>query len=254
MTNDADASELTHACPPRRARRSNRALLAIALIGLQWLCQPAAAIELSSLEWPPYSGAELPGQGTLPQRLRQALRSQNESLLIRFQPWNRAIKSASDNPYVVGYFPEYRAENLPCLYSDSIGTSRLGLAHRSDLPLSWQQLDELARYRIGVVGGYRNSPEFDALVAAGKLRVEEAASDELNLLKLLYGRLDLVVIDEQVMAYWLEHDPLLHNATGRLAFAAQLLGELSLHVCFAPDEAGEQARLQLNRGLQQTQH
>lgn len=250
MTLDADVSELTHAYPPRRARPP-RALLAGILTALASLCNPVAAIELSSLEWPPYSGAELPGQGALPQLLRQALSSQNESLLIRFQPWNRAIKSASEDPFVVGYFPEYKAENLPCLYSDSIGTSRLGLAHRSDLTFSWQQLDELARYRIGVVNGYRNSPEFDALVATGKLKVEAAVSDELNLLKLLYGRLDLVVIDEQVMQYWLQQEPLLRNDAARLTFAPQLLGELSMHVCFAPGDAGEQARQLLNRGLHQ---
>lgn len=237
--------------PPRRAIRRHKALLAVALTALQWFCNPAAAIELSSLEWPPYSGAELPGQGALPQLLRQALGSQSEALLIRFQPWNRAVKSASDDPFVVGYFPEYKAADLPCLYSDSIGTSRLGLAHRSDMTLKWEQLEELARYRIGVVSGYRNSPEFDALVAAGKLKVEAAVSDELNLLKLLYGRLDLVVIDEQVMQYWLQQEPSLRNHATRLTFAPQLLGELSLHVCFAPGDTGEQARQLLNRGLHQ---
>lgn len=227
------------------------AKLRASLLSLPLLCTPAGAMELSSLEWPPYSGAELPEQGTLSHLLHQALATQNEPLLIHFQPWSRAIRSATTEPEIVGYFPRYFANDNLCLYSDSIGTSRVGLAVRSDISVRWDKLEDLAQYRIGVVRGYRNAPEFDALVAEGTLKVKEAASDELNLLKLVYGRLDAAVIDEQVMHYWMAHDPQLRQSADKLAFAPQLLAEPTMHVYFTPGEAGEQARLQLNRGLQQ---
>ncbi|GGE47139.1 ABC transporter [Halopseudomonas oceani] len=255
MTSDADVSEFTQAYAPHRSRSRHRALFGVALIALHSLfCNPLAAIELSSLEWPPYSGADLPGQGSLSELLRRALASQDTPLLIHFQPWSRAIRSATTEPDIVGYFPRYFADDQLCLYSDSIGTSRVGLATRSDLSVSWDQLEDLRTYRIGVVRGYRNVPEFDALVADGTLKVKEAANDQLNLLKLVYGRLDLAVIDEQVMQHWLSHEPLLRQNADKLTFAKQLLGEPTMHVCFIPGEAGEQARLLLNQGLQQIQH
>lgn len=228
-----------------------RILLSATVLSLPLLCTPVAAMELSSLEWPPYTGANLTGEGSLSQLLRQALATRDEPLVIHFQPWSRAIRSATTEPEIVGYFPRYYANDDRCLYSDSIGTSRVGLAIRTDVSVDWDKLEDLSKYRIGVVRGYRNAPEFDALVAKGTLQVKDATSDELNLLKLVYGRLDAAVIDEQVMQYWLTHDPQLRENADQLAFAPQLLGEHSMHVCFTPGAAGEQARARLNRGLQQ---
>ena len=80
-------------------------------------------------------------------------------------------------------------------------------------------IGSLAPYRIGVVSGYRNTPAFDQSVAHGVLQVEESNSDQLNLLKLLYGRLDLVVIDQAVMQYWLETSEELSGSAKQLAFS-----------------------------------
>ncbi|UJJ30209.1 substrate-binding periplasmic protein [Halopseudomonas maritima] len=221
------------------------------LLGLCLCASPISAFELNTLEWPPYTSEALPAQGQVPSLLRGALAQQNIPLKIRFLPWNRAIKTAISEPETLGYFPEYRAPDLPCEYSDSLGTSRLGLAHRSSEPLNWQQLSDLARYRIGVVSGYRNTPAFDQAVADGALQVEEATSDQLNLLKLLYGRLDLVVIDQAVMQYWLDTSEELSSSAEQLAFAPRLLGELTLHVCFVAGPDAEQARRQLNQALRE---
>ena len=219
-----------------------------------WLCaSPVNAFELNSLEWPPYTGAALPEQGQLSSLLRDALAQQDVPLKIRFLPWNRAVKTALTSPETLGYFPEYQAPDLPCVYSDSLGTSRLGLAHRSGEPLDWQQLTDLAPYRIGVVSGYRNTPAFDQSVAHGVLQVEESNSDRINLLKLLYGRLDLVVIDQAVMQYWLQTSEELGRSAKQLAFSPRLLGELSLHVCFVAGPDAEQARRQLNHALRSFQ-
>lgn len=134
-------------------------------------------------------------------------------------PWNRAVKTAITSPATLGYFPQYQTVDQTCVYSDSLGTSRLGLAHRSSESLDWQQLTDLAPYRIGVVSGYRNTPAFDQSVAHGVLQVEESNSDRINLLKLLYGRLDLVAIDQAVMQYWLQTSEELGHSAEQLAFS-----------------------------------
>ena len=72
---------------------------------------------------------------------------------------------------------------------------------------------------IGVVSGYRNTTAFDQSVAHGVLQVEESNSDRINLLKLLYGRLDLVAIDQAVMQYWLQTSEELGHSAEQLAFS-----------------------------------
>ena len=83
------------------------------------------------------------------------------------------------------------------------------------------------------------------------MQVEQATSDQLNLLKLLHGRVDLVVIDQAVMQYWLEASEELGDSAEQLAFAPRLLGELTLHVCFVEGPDAEQARRQLNQALRE---
>ena len=119
--------------------------------------------------------------------------------------------------------------------------------------LSWNSIDDLADYKIGVVSGYNNSPEFDQKVSEGKLQVEKAASDRLNLLKLLYRRIDFAVIDSEVMAYWLENDPELRQSPTALTYHPMPLAELTLHVCFVSGPEANHAREVLNRGLKTLQ-
>jgi len=230
-----------------------RQLLTLCALNLWLSTLPASAIELNTLEWPPYTSAGLPGQGVNIELIRQALMSQGQPLKVNFMPWNRAIKSAQTLSAQTGYFPVYRSQGASCNYSESLGTSLLVMAQRQDSVLSWNSIDDLADYKIGVVSGYNNSPEFDQKVSEGKLQVEKAASDRLNLLKLLYRRIDFAVIDSEVMAHWLENDPELRQSPTALTYHPMPLAELTLHVCFVSGPEANHAREVLNRGLKTLQ-
>ncbi|AQZ94399.1 hypothetical protein ACFSB1_16855 [Halopseudomonas phragmitis] len=206
-------------------------------------------LNLTSLNWPPYSAESLPGQGSITSRIRQALANYDLDLAVRFLPWNRAVKQATEDPHYLGYYPEYLSPNSDCLYSKALGTSSLGLAYHSDQALHWETLEDLSPYRIGVVSGYHQTPAFDQQVAAGLLQVEEGVNDQINLLKLLYRRVDLVVVDREVMRHWQNQLPSLRRARDQLQFHPRLLGELSLHVCFNNTQAGRAARDKLDRQL-----
>ena len=77
--------------------------------------------------------------------------------------------------------------------SNSFAEGPLVFCKKKGADVSYKTLQDLKPYRIGVVRGYVNTPEFDA---ADYLRKDIANSDELNLRKLLKGRVDLVVIDK----------------------------------------------------------
>lgn len=226
--------------------------LTMIILLLLGCCSTAAAqtaYRLTSLDWPPYTGAELEHQGSITQTLRDALTADELELDVRFLPWNRAVKMVRDGDDYIGYFPEYISRKTNCLYSRPLDISPLGLAYRSDTELTWSELRDLAGYRIGVVDGYLNTPEFDHLAETGILSVEKTLSDRQNLLKLLYRRIDLAVIDRRVMEYWMQTSAELEAGRGELLFHDQLLAQNSLHVCFSNSPAGRAALQHLERLL-----
>jgi len=207
-------------------------------------------IRLSSLEWPPYSGANLPGQGATIAVVRAALAAVGYSLEVTFYPWSRAVHVAEDpSSGFAGYFPEYHSEAvaLSFRYSDPIGFGPLGFAQPTGAAITWKRLADLDRYVIGTVKDYVNTSEFDALVAGGILNVSEALNDTSNLMKVAYHRIDMAVIDENVLNYLVSHDSDLRMVADDLEFNSTLLENKSLYVCF--NGANDHLTKVLNEGL-----
>ncbi|HWP94617.1 MAG TPA: ABC transporter substrate-binding protein [Gammaproteobacteria bacterium] len=212
-----------------------------------------ATVRLASLEWPPYTGAQLPEQGTSSAVVRAAFAAAGYRVEIDFFPWSRAVLMArSPDSGYDGYFPEYYAAHLErdFFFSKPIGEGPLGFAHLVNRPLEWNSLDDLAGTRIGVVQDYVNTEEFDRRVAEGRLTVEAVTSDRLNVRKLLRGRLPVIVIDRNVLEYWLRHDEFSRAGAGQIAFNDRLLAVKKLYVCFTRTPRGQQLLQAFNAALE----
>ncbi|MCJ8170521.1 substrate-binding periplasmic protein [Atopomonas sediminilitoris] len=197
--------------------------------------------QLNSLDWPPYTGAKLAEQGSSAKAVKEIYASAGHNVSIKILPWQRAVDTAKSDPNIVGYFPEYHDTSLDCVFSDPIGTGPLGFAQNSSKPIAWQSLDDLKGLRIGVVAGYVNTTEFDQRVSTGQLSADATQSDEQNLIKLANGRLDLAVIDRNVMAYLIDNSPKLASLKDKLQFNDTLLEDKTLHICFTQDASGQAA-------------
>ncbi len=209
-------------------------------------------VRLTSLEWPPYAGETLPDGGTQVALVRQAFAAVGVQLEVQFLPFRRAVQLARTDPTLAGYFPEYADVDDDFEVSTSLGASPLGLAYRSDRPITWSRVPDLRAFQpIGVVAGYLNEPELDQLAARRELRVEAALDDLSNLRRLIHGRVQIVVIDRAVMRWLVTNTPDLSRAGGSLQFHPRLLAERTLHVAFRRLPHGDAARLRLEQGLQQ---
>ncbi|MFV3128293.1 substrate-binding periplasmic protein [Niveispirillum sp. KHB5.9] len=211
-----------------------------------------ASIRLTSLEWPPFSGAALTNQGLSTAIIARTLATAGMALDVDFLPWQRAVHTGLRDAAYAGYYPEYASAGLEggrCLLSDPIGSSPLGFAERVEAPVTWRGLGDLKDRRIGTVRGYVNTDAFDRAAADGSLGVEPAVDDATNLRKLAAGRLDLAVIDANVLAHLLSSDPDLRHLRDRLRFNARILEDKTLHVCFRPGAEGEVLRHRFNQGL-----
>lgn len=211
----------------------------------------AEQVYMTSLDWPPYSGNNLPDQGAAIAVAKAALQEMGHELIVEFYPWSRAVALVRDpGSKYVAYLPEYFAEDFEFLLSESFGSGPLGLVENVKKPLSWQTIDDLSAYRIGVVQDYVNTPEFDQHMADGVITTETVTADSQNVKKVGFGRIDAAIIDTHVLAYLLENDPALADAEQKVRMNDRLLAEKSLHAAFRKDAEGQRWLDMFNQGLE----
>lgn len=211
----------------------------------------AQAVQLTTLEWPPYVNSD--GSGTSTDRVVEILQKAGIDATATVFPWNRAVNLASTDPAWLGVYPEYYSEaddadkgGTRCFYSNSFGTSPVGFVQRVDAPITWAEHTDLSAFTIGVVSGYLNEERFDAMVANGEIKTQAVPTDVSNLKKVAAGRIDAAVIDHRVMDHLLSTMP---TVASQLEFNPVTLAEHGLHVCFENSEAGRTLRDQFNAAL-----
>jgi len=226
-------------------------LMIIALLFSQ-LSLAEKVVKLTSLDWPPYSGKNLAEQGASVAVAKAAFAAMGYTLQVDFFPWSRAVSQAKDgsSPYA-GYFPEYYSDDIAkeFTYSDVMGSGPLGFVEQAAKPVSWNSMDDLKAFRIGVVQDYVNTTEFDSMMAAGQLKTEAVISDKNNLLKVINGRLDLAVIDRNVMDYLFKTDKALTGKAAKANFNGKLLEDKKLYICFKNNAQGQEMAKIFNEGL-----
>lgn len=210
----------------------------------------------TTLEWPPFSGT-LPQGGSMSVVLRAAYATQAAEIRITILPWKRAVTSAMqvDGPHV-GFFTATPAECKAAggvLSDQPIGHFRYALAQREELPIVWSKPDDLAGLLIGIVDGYDNGPIIEDLRRQGRIQVDSAPSDAINLRKLQAGRIDAAIVELSQFAYL---QPGLSRARVAQGLSALSLNERplgppqALHACFNRSPRAAQARSSLTKGLE----
>ncbi|NBN63305.1 transporter substrate-binding domain-containing protein [Microvirga tunisiensis] len=228
--------------------------VAAALLVAFSLPASAETFKLTTLEWPPYVMAD--GSGPSTDAVKAAFAKAGHTADATVFPWNRAVKMAAEDPAWIGVFPEYYSADADaekggsrCLFSKSFGVSPVGFVQLATKPITWKTHEDLKAYKIGVVRGYNNEEQFDAMVAKGEIKVDEAESDSQNILKAAGGRTDAAVVDRLVFEHLAKTDPQVAAVAGKLTFNEVLLKEHGLHVCFKNSDAGRAARDAFNSGL-----
>jgi polar amino acid transport system substrate-binding protein len=206
---------------------------------------------LITLEWPPYTGVHEPGGGTITTLVNKVFRSMGDSTRVGYFSWRRVLQLPRTDRRFAASFPMYysaeRAEH--CYFSEPIGEGPVGLVQRKDRPIGWKVADDLVRYKIGIVRGYVNSPEFDALLAEGKINSVPSETDAENLRNLLAGRTQAAVVDENTFHYLNTHAAGLKGMEGVLEMNQRLLMINKVYMCFPKDAQGMALRDRFNKAL-----
>lgn len=199
-------------------------------------------VTMATLNWTPYIGDNICGQGWVQQLVVSVFIKNGYEVHSHFVPWKRAVAMAESGKVDVLY-PEYAiAPNAP---SDIIPGKRRSdllilsepftggvvslIKHKNSSTTYNGDLLALRDVTIGVVAGYENSPEFDALMDDGYLTVSQAADDWTNLRKLHGQRIELIVADPQVMRHTVRQNLGTNAANRFLADLKVLQPNLAVH-------------------------
>ncbi len=165
-------------------------------------------IILTTLDWQPYIGRDLPNYGYVYQIVKYAFEKKGYKVEIRFLPWARTMNLAL-NGEADGYFPEYYNSELEkdFYFSDPFPGGPVGFYAREDIQYKFQteynmkNFYALTPFKIGIVRGYTNTKYFDE---ANYLNKDETTDDLSNLKKLYYNRVQLIFIDPNVAKYLIQ--------------------------------------------------
>ncbi|MFT7637686.1 MAG: polar amino acid transport system substrate-binding protein [Candidatus Omnitrophota bacterium] len=151
-------------------------------------------IRLATLVWEPYVGEELKEYGLTSEIMKIAFENLGYEVQFNFMPWVRCLKDTEEGIYD-GCYPAYTTKERAVTYeiSKSILSSPLVFYKRMRDDIVYDTLEGLSDYNIGVVRGYVNGEAFDSAEYLNKV---EGRSDEINVKKLLWERLDLIVVDD----------------------------------------------------------
>lgn len=171
-------------------------------------------ISMATLDWAPYIGKDICGQGWVQQLVVSAFIRQGYKVRTYFVPWKRAVLMAESGKVDVLY-PEYVISDS-ALSDIHSGVKRLDLLELSEsfeggAVAFWRRKDSgvvfngdllsLKKVSIGVVAGYENTPEFDALMDQKYFPVSPAVDDWVNVKKLYRKRIQLIVGDPLVLEF-----------------------------------------------------
>lgn len=217
-------------------------------------------IKLATLAWEPYIGPELKNYGPVAQIIKEALKKEGYNLKLEFMPWARAkVEAEKGVDGIDGYMPKYFDKaitdkfyfSLPFFDSD-VGffikkedKKKIEYTYvKNDLNKTY---DKLKNFKFGICRGYVNEEKFDLRNDLTKIDV---TNDEMNLLNLLTGTVDLIFIDKNVAKYCIRNNAKLLDNKNSLTFLEPEVYKHKLYIVFSKKAKDAELKLKaFNNGL-----
>ncbi|WP_019616309.1 substrate-binding periplasmic protein [Psychromonas ossibalaenae] len=205
-------------------------------------------IRIATLDWEPYISQQLSDEGFMAEITREAFRREGYKVEYVYLPWKRAVTQTEYGEFD-GYFPSYWSKQREdkSLFTDSIISGPVVLFKVKGSSITYKELSDLKPYRIGVVRGFVNTPEFDA---ADYLRKEQVTTDLVNIKKLLAERVDLIVADKFVGFYLL--NKYLPHMFGQIESISPPLQDKKMYLCISKKSDNAAVKVEaFNKGLKE---
>jgi len=175
--------------------------LILLFAGMGGACHCAAqeTIRISTGEFPPYLSAHLKDNGIGLRIIKEAFALEGVNVEYGFFPWKRSYKLAQQGEWDASATWGYNDERNKYFYfSDPLYPAVSVFFHLKSFKFDWSNLNDLKGLSIGATETYAYTPELLAAIENKSLNVELISSDQLNLKKLLKGRIDIFPLNIDV--------------------------------------------------------
>ncbi len=239
---------------------ARRLLTVILFTALLWMgmLPPAPllakeTVVISTGEWAPWCGSKLHNKGAILDIVTRAFARRGYNTQFKFYVWRRAFKlMAAGDVQASAYWYHREKYEKVALFSEPLNTEEHVFIHLKSTHIRpWKTLTDLKGYRIGATGGFSYSDEFWRLAKEKVLTVEVVQNDDLNMKKLLAGRIDMFPTTRRVGYNVLTRGKYQHESD-RVTITEQVYRRATGHLLF-PKNRPESEKLltEFNAGLRE---
>lgn len=230
-----------------------RAVILILLVCGINIANAEQTVRIAIGEWQPYLSEHAPHYGFATHIVTESFSLQGIDVEYGFFPWKRSyMLSKQGQPWIgtgVWLHSEDRAEFF--YYSDPVVPTNVAFFHLKDVGFDWSAIEDLSDLKIGVTLGYSYGPDFDTAVKKGNITTEESRTDELNLQKILKGRID-VFPGEVMVIHSLIREKFSPEIAAQFTHHSKSLHENSQHLLLSKSNPESQQLVEIfNDGLKQ---
>lgn len=178
---------------------------------------PLKTFSLVTAVYPPYNYQDGMIKGLNIEIIQAAMQSQGYQVEVQILPFSRALAYAKQGK--VDGITLWHAKDREQWFhfSKPFSQSPLVLYKSAALDFSFKDFDDLEPYTIGTVQKYAYPKDFSS---HKNLKKSAVLNDEQNIMKLIYGRIDIALIDQRIAKYLLaKNRPLqqhLFNSAGTI--------------------------------------
>lgn len=175
--------------------------IAIIFLFLSVFPSYAQTLKLTTVDWPPFYGEDLPQKGFFSSLVREAFDRAGYSIKIEFQTWKRALESTKKGHFD-GLLGAYHTEDREQYFhfSDPVFENQDVFISTNPSLVSYESLNDLKDIPIATLRGAAYS---DELKAKG-FKVQDTDSDLQSLKMLSKGRIHLVLISKAHFRFLIE--------------------------------------------------
>ncbi|MFT5707765.1 MAG: polar amino acid transport system substrate-binding protein [Oceanospirillaceae bacterium] len=207
----------------------------------------AQKVSMVTTQWEPFYSSNLPAEGVITEVAKAAFQRENHQASVSWYPWMRALKIAAygEADVVMGaYYSEERSKKF--YYSDPIFSIDVGLIALKSLGIvSYEKLDNLKPYKIGVMRGWVYTQEFDQADFLDK----HTLSNQVTAVRMLLAK-RVNIIAASIPVFQHEISLLKSELAADTVVLKPLLESKPLYLMFnRVDEGNEKLLADFNRGL-----
>jgi len=156
-------------------------------------------VRIATGEYPPYYSQKYQDFGPIPAIVTQAFAQMNIRVEFGFFPWSRSLELAKNNHWDGSccWFETSQWQEA-FYYSDVLISREKIFFHLKSYPFDWHSYEDLQGMAIGTTARHAYGEDFARASEKGLLAIEQVPSNEMNLKKLLAGRIDIFPIERSV--------------------------------------------------------